>query len=111
MLSELPSDLRIQYQPQGSPPSWFKTFGPYFYPGLYGLGDLSPTQVLQNLKYNQEMPSTIPWVANRYTKIDPLSPMFRSDIPKYGFGDTTTTQSIIGIIVLMAILWFLFVKK
>ena len=107
---ELPSDLNIQeesYNPP--PPSWFRPESGistpeqaaaawYSYPYAYnhsfsGLGDreaeieVNPVEELRELKFQQEMNKKIPVQANRYTKIDPLSPLFRDKKAKYGYGE------------------------
>lgn len=110
MLSDLPSDLRVQSETKGSPPAWFHERGPYFFPQFYGFNG-NPEQILHRLKYNQEMPKNIPPVARRYTKIDPLSPMFRADLPKYNFGDISGKFSILGILAISVLVWLFFIKK
>lgn len=115
MYSELPADLRIQRKTLGPPPKWFLPLGPYFFREFYGLGEtpmqMTPIQILRNLKYDQEMPKKIPSVARKYTKIDPLSPMFRTNLPKYGFGDISITTSIAGIIAALGLAYLIFLKK
>lgn len=100
--SELPGDLNVTDETLGPPPAWFrpeektKYWGlPYYFPFLSGLGDkeaeveVNPVEALENLKFKQEMPKKIPSAAFRYTNIDPLSPMFRSDRARYGYGEFT----------------------
>lgn len=63
------------------------SLSPYLY-SHYGDAEevVNPQEILAELRDNQEMPSNIPLIANRYTEIDPLSPMFRAHRPKYGYG-------------------------
>lgn len=93
---ELPSDLTDIDETLGPPPAWFTTvsapvMSPYGYP-MYQFGDrpeeaeVNPVEQLQKLKYDQEKNKNIPKIASRYTSIDPLSPLFRDDKAKYGFG-------------------------
>jgi len=75
---------------------------------------INPVKIIHHLKYNQEMPSNIPSVATRYTEVSPLSPMFRSDPPKYGFGEfniSTTAISLIGISIIALITCYIFCRK
>jgi len=123
---ELPLDLREQDElTMGPPPAWYTVAlnaGNNGYPGypgypgympypiytMAGLGDreteveVNPVEHL--LKIQQEMPKNIPLVANRYTNIDPLSPMFRSDIPKYGFGSWEALANKRNVMILAAVL-------
>lgn len=120
VFGELPSDLEEIEESLGPPPSWFRPeqgitnpqqaayyANPY---AFYGLGDresemeVNPVEGLQELKYKQEMNKKIPVEANRYTNIDPLSPLFRDKKAKYGFGDFTTTNKIMLVIAVVAII-------
>lgn len=65
----------------GRPINWASQFG-----DREEETEVDPIEILDSLKLNQEMLSTIPAVANRYTEIDPISPMFRANRPKYGYG-------------------------
>lgn len=111
--NELPGDLNVQDETLGPPPSWYAmdtvmhdpaAYLPYYLrPGFYqqtmgsyetySFGDreeeiqVNPVEQLQNLKYQQEMSKKIPKEAGRYTGVDPLSPMFREDKAKFGFGN------------------------
>lgn len=120
MYGELPSDLRVQYLTKGAPPPWFRPLGPYFFREFYGLGETSmknkilkktPLQIIRDLINNQEMPKNIPSVAKRYTRIDPLSPMFRTNLPKYGFGDIGMPTSILGLLAILGLVYYIFIKK
>ena len=109
-LGELPSDLDLVTDSVGPPPAWFrpeekqpKYWGlPYYFPFL---GDreaeieVNPIEKLEDIKFRQEMPKNIPAVAYRYTDIKPISPMFRPNRAKYGYGDTEASSklSIVGI--------------
>lgn len=108
IFGELPSDLNVQdesYNPP--PPAWFRPESgittpeqasaawysyPYAARGFFGLGDregeieVNPVEELRELKFKQEMNKKIPIEANRYTKIDPLSPLFRDKKAKFGYG-------------------------
>ena len=107
---ELPSDLEEMEESLGPPPAWFRPESGvttpeqaaaawYSYPNayatrsFYGLGDreqeveVNPVEELRSLKFKQEMNKKIPVEANRYTKIDPLSPMFRDKKAKFGYGE------------------------
>lgn len=109
---ELPTDLNMQEDTIGPPPAYFRPSGVFFY-GLDGFGDHrpNPLKILRNLKTKQEWPGTIPPVAGLYTKIDPLSPMFREDRPTYGYGDISMSSSLIGVgIVAMVALVIYLVK-
>ena len=113
----------------GPPPSWFSTFyssgspitgqasgSPY---SFYGLGDreeeleVNPIEQLQELKYKQEMLNRIPKVARRYTTIDPVSPMFRTNRPKFGYGAWAPLKknNLLVIAALIGLFWFFKVKK
>ena len=93
---ELPSDLTEMQESLGPPPAWFRpesgittpeqaSAAYYSYPYAYAQGNLSglgdreaeietnPVEVLQDLKFKQEMNKKIPIEANRYTTINPLS--------------------------------------
>lgn len=101
MYGELPSDLEDTEESLGPPPAWFRPEHgitspeqammqqPYY---LYGLGErqseieVNPVEGLQDLKYKQEMNKKIPVEANRYTDINPLSPLFRDKKAKFGYG-------------------------
>lgn len=114
MYGELPSDLNTQDDSLGPPPSWFRPESgvttpeqaaaswysyPYAYYARTGtlgrLGDreqeieVNPMEELRALKFNQELNKKIPVQANRYTKIDPLSPLFRDEKAKFGYGSYT----------------------
>jgi hypothetical protein len=99
MFSELPSDLNDMNETLGPPPAWLNTFysngidpGAYYGGQFSGFSDrpteveVNPVERLKELEYNQEMNKRIPSVANRYTNIEPLSPLFRHHKAKYGFG-------------------------
>jgi hypothetical protein len=116
---ELPTDLNLQDDTIGPPPAFFRSSGVFF----YGLGNLeknsitiptmkpNPARIINRLKYNQEMPIAIPRVATRYTEIEPLSPMFRADIPKYGFGDLVTKNSVIGALAVFTVILLVYFLK
>lgn len=106
MYGELPSDLDEMEESLGPPPAWFRpeqgitnpqqaywAQTPQYGYGYGGLGDresemeVNPVEGLRDLKYQQEMNKKIPIVANRYTEIDPLSPLFRDKKAKFGFGE------------------------
>jgi hypothetical protein len=110
MYGELPSDLDEMEESMGPPPAWFRpeqgitspqqayyAQQPY---AFYGLGDrenemeVDPVEGLQNLKYKQEMNKKIPVEANRYTEINPLSPLFRDKKAKFGFGEFSTNRKL-----------------
>jgi len=130
MFADLPSDLEEMGTTLGPPPSWFSTFysspdvytgqAPgYYSQGFYGLGDreeeieVNPVEQLQELKYKQEMLKRIPKVAARYTTINPLSPMFRTNRPKFGYGswETLNKNKVLMIAVLVGLFWFFKIKK
>lgn len=109
---ELPTDLNMQEDTIGPPPAYFRPSGTFFYGlGNANMGNSNPFQILNNLKVKQEWPSSIPPVAGLYTKIDPLSPMFRSERPTYGFGDLTSTTSVIGISIVAVIFIAIYLLK
>jgi hypothetical protein len=115
MYGELPSDLDEIEESMGPPPAWFRpeqgitspqqayyaqqAQQPY---AFYGLGEresemeVNPVEGLQNLKYEQEMNKKIPVEANRYTEINPLSPLFRDKKAKFGFGNFGEGSSTLG---------------
>ncbi len=106
---ELPSDLRKQDHSVGPPPAWWSPYGvriPPVYPtqntypsfnGLHGY-ELNGNAIEakraekyfslfeKTLKINKNIPK----VAAKYTSIAPMSPLFRNDISKSGFGDLDT---------------------
>jgi len=110
---ELPSDLIDQDETLGPPPAWFYSTTmpastPYGFPTFYGLGDregeieVDPVEQLRDLKFKQEMSKNIPKEANRYTNIDPLSPMFRNSKAKYGYGGLSGGESMGGAVLSLA---------
>lgn len=113
-----PSNLRW-YSPQfnGADPSGSivsTSLDPYNQYGDAEEIEVNPIEVLAELRQNQEMPNDIPMIANRYTVIDPLSPMFRADRPKYGYGEFTPSDTKVLIKLLIgaaAIYYFLLRKK
>jgi len=126
--SDLPSDLDDQLPASLPPPAWFPVTGVltttvdpriWYSPQFYGLGDreeeveVNPVEVLEELKLKQEMPEKIPLIANRYTKIEPLSPMFRANRPKYGYGDftPTDTKNLIKLIIGFGLVWYFLLRK
>lgn len=127
MFAELPSDLEDMDDTLGPPPSWFSTFysggsaapsNPYTQ-GFLGLGDregeieVNPIEQLQELKYKQEMLKRIPKVARRYTNIDPVSPMFRTNKPKFGYGNwgPLKKNNLLVIAAIVGLFWFLKTQK
>ena len=106
IFGELPSDLTDIQESLGPPPAWFRpesgittpeqaSAAYYSYPQAYGfrgLGDreveveANPVEELQELKFKQEMNKKIPVEANRYTTVNPLSPLFRDKKAKFGYG-------------------------
>lgn len=105
---ELPTDKDVQDVTVGPAPAWYRPSGTMFPPGFPGgyygsYGDregeaeVNPVEVIQDLKFKQEMPRSIPPAAARYTDINPLSPLFRATGAKYGFGNfgETTPSGII----------------
>jgi hypothetical protein len=100
---ELPVDKDVQDVSVGPAPAWYRPSGVMFpvgFPGGYrgygnyenygdreGEAEVNPVETIQDLKFKQEMPKTVPPAAARYTDIDPLSPLFRNTGAKYGFGD------------------------
>ena len=110
IFGELPSDLTDIDESLGPPPAWFRpesgittpeqaSAAYYSYPGAYyssggfsGLGDkegeieVNPVEEIKNLMFKQEMNKKIPVEARRYTSIDHLSPIFRSNRAKFGYG-------------------------
>lgn len=95
MLSELPEDLNRQYIPMGPPPNFYSarpSKPPVCEPSTV-LVDIFPflssvdKSQLDSLKYERnEYNPQIPPVVRRYTNVEPLSPFFRSDRAKYGYG-------------------------
>jgi len=97
---ELPSDLRKQDHSVGPPPAWWTPQGvslPSIYPTrqtypafhgyeMNGSAEQAETYFAQFNK-TLSINSQIPAVAAKYTKIDKMSPLFRNDISKSGFGD------------------------
>lgn len=86
--------------------------------GLLQLGEseeveVNPIDIVNELKENQEMPKGIPLIANRYTTIDPLSPMFRADRPKYGYGEFTPgdRNTLIKLLVAAAAVYYFLLRK
>ena len=84
-----------------------------------GMGDreaeteVNPIEVLEDLKLKQQMPNNIPLIANRYTVIDPLSPMFRANRPKYGYGEFTPsdTKNLIKLAAAAALIYYFLLRK
>lgn len=130
LFAELPSDLDVQDETMGPPPSWFParhyvssnldpSLFPWYSPAFYGLGDreqeveVNPVEILQELKFKQEMPKKIPVIASRYTEIDPLSPMFRQYRPKYGYGDFTAEDGkvLIKVLAAVAVIYYFLLRK
>lgn len=125
---ELPEDVEEQDTTLGPPPAWFQMQGPAIDPSIYtgdayspqfyGLGDreeeieVNPIEELQNLKFKQEMNKKIPSQANRYTEVDPLSPMFREKKAKFGFGAVEMVKKpFVKLAIIALIVWFLFRKN
>jgi hypothetical protein len=132
---ELPTDIEDMEESMGPPPAWFRpeigittqaqalAYGanPYYGYGYGGLGNLgreggeevevNPIESLQEMKFKQELNKKIPRVANRYTDIQPLSPMFRDKKKKYGFGEVEKRYSIATLLIGASILYFLFFRK
>jgi hypothetical protein len=78
--------------------------------------EVNPVDVVNDLRQNQEMPPAIPLIANRYTAIDPLSPMFRADRPKYGYGDygaftPSDTTNLIKLLAGAALIYYFLLRK
>jgi len=127
IFGELPSDLEEQSESMGPPPPWFKlnwaanAFQPYagqYSTQFYGLGErteeveVNPLEELQDLKFNQEMDLHIPTIANRYTEIDPLSPLFRTHRAKYGFGIADNAKNpLLGTGLLLLIIAFIWLRN
>jgi len=91
---------------------------PFYTSQFYGLGDreeaeVNPVEIVTDLKLNQEMPSAIPLIANRYTDIQPLSPMFRENRPKYGYGDFTPadTTNLLKLLAGAALVYYFLLRK
>jgi hypothetical protein len=91
---------------------------PFYISQFYGMGDqeeseINPVEIVDELRLNQEMPPAIPLIANRYTKIDPLSPMFRADRPKYGYGDFTPadTTNLLKLLAGVALIYYFLLRK
>lgn len=86
---------------------------------LRGLGDreeeteVNPIEVLQELRLKQEMNKAIPLIANRYTSIDPVSPMFRNHRPKYGYGDFTAddTKTLLKLLAVAGAVYYFILRK
>lgn len=122
---ELPEDLRVSDESLGPPPAWYnqlitpQPLNPMFIPYyvMSGLGDreteveVNPVEYIQELKANVEMPKNIPLVANRYTDINPLSPFFRRDIPKYGFGSLNVSSRKPLLLAAALVLAFLYLRN
>jgi hypothetical protein len=74
---------------------------------------VNPIEVLEDLKLNQQMPGNIPLIANRYTTIDPLSPMFRAARPKYGYGEFTPsdTRNLLTLLAGAALIYYFLLRK
>jgi len=122
VFGELPSDLTEIDETLGPPPAWYRSgagiYSPQVvYPHFYGLGDreeeieVNPVEQLRALKFKQEMNKRIPVEANRYTEIDPISPMFRDKKAKFGFGDTDTKTSVVAIAIIVLVLFLIFNRK
>jgi len=133
IFGELPSDLEDMDESLGPPPAWFRpeigivrpdqaywgSQQPYGYGyGYGGFGreggeevEVNPVEELQNMKLKQELNKKIPLVANRYTDIEPLSPLFRDRKKKFGFGNSEKQNSLIAVVIGAAILYFLFIRK
>jgi len=92
---------------------------PFWTSQFHGIGDreseveVNPIEILDELRLNQQMPKNIPLIANRYTNIDPLSPMFRENRPKYGYGDFTPadTKNLVKLLVGAALIYYLLLRK
>ena len=111
---ELPTDIEDMEESLGPPPAWFRPehgitnpaqmyYPQYFYGGLSGLGDresaeieVNPVEGLQELKYNQQRNKKIPLQANRYTEINPVSPLFKDKKAKFGYGNWGNLSENIG---------------
>ena len=125
LFGELPSDLEEIEESLGPPPSWFRPqqgiisqqqayWRPQYVP-YGGLGEregeieVNPVEELHDLKFKQEMNRKIPKVANRYTDINPLSPLFRNKKAKYGygglgsFGESSTKKKILFVVAIVCI--------
>jgi len=99
-LSELPTDLRQQDQTPGLPPIW-SDLDLLSRSGAKLSCNLETLRKLKNLPSRPgtiecATPSSIPWVVRKYTKVSPLSPFFRQDIPKFGFGTIDFSNGIVG---------------
>lgn len=116
MLGDLPTDLREMGKTMGPPPPWFtpfyssqaeaELFSNRDY--IFGGTNMSPKQginLIEELKFNQEMPSKIPAVARRYTEIEPLSPFFRENRRKYGYGDWGVKKADIAMLIAIALVF------
>lgn len=111
------------YSPQfagGDPSSSIisTSIDPYYASQFHGIGDqeegeVNPIEILDDLKLKQQMPGNIPLIANRYTTIDPLSPMFRANRPKYGYGDFTPsdTKNLIKLAAAAALIYYFLLRK
>lgn len=115
---ELPGDLDTQDDTLGPPPPWFQMIKPFInLSGYKHLGDrereaeVNPVEHLQELKFSQEMNKEIPTQASRYTGIDPISPFFRTETQKFGFGAAEIKKSIIPTVIVIAIIWLIFFKN
>jgi len=118
-----PSHLRwYSSQFNGSDPSASivsTSIDPFWASQFHGIGDreseieVNPIEILDELRLNQQMPKNIPLIANRYTNIDPLSPMFRENRPKYGYGDFTPsdTKNLVKLLVGAALIYYLLLRK
>ena len=116
---ELPSDLRKQDHSVGPPPAWWTPHGVRLpsiypthqtYPAFHGYEmNGSPEQAeayFSQLYKTLNINSQIPAVAAKYTGIDKMSPLFRNEISKSGFGvldlksHTTKLLALVGVLLL-----------
>lgn len=116
MIGELPQDIYKQDETLGPPPRWFNrklwrwpgmmstSYPFHFFSGLGG------SDLVKKLTSNPELPRGVPAVAARYTSIDPVSPLFRKDLSKYGFGGTSMPSRTILVVsaVILVSAFFLF---
>jgi len=118
-----PELYRGSYSPQfnGVDPSYGRistSINPFLAGQFYGMGDqeeaeVNPIEIVQDLKLNQQMPSAIPQIASRYTNINPLSPMFRADRPKYGYGEfmPSDATNLLKLAAGAALIYYLLLRK
>lgn len=99
MYGDLPSDVTRQDETLGPPPPWWgysRTLSVdptqlWYYPqgtsAFFGDHDFDPVQKMRLLKRKQEWDKRIPKVVDRYTTINPMSPLFRNKKKHYGYGN------------------------